>query len=100
MARRKRGSFEAAAWLGRGGILAAGLMAGYVWRSFAPLPLPGGGALAGDTPAVIDPEALALEAETKKKELAEELDDLRARQQKTEEELGEMQIREILGGEI
>jgi len=100
VARKKRGSFDAGLWLGRVGLVAFGLAAGYVWRSFAPMPLPGGGALAGDTPTVVDPQELAREAEAKRKALAQELDALRAKQQKTEEEMGEMQIREILGGDV
>lgn len=100
MARKKRGTGDFGLWLGRAGLVLAGLAAGYVWRSFAPMPLPGGGALAGDTASVVDPEAMAREAEAKRRELAKELEALRAKQQRAEEEIGEMQIREILGGDV
>ena len=103
MARRKRKSTpstRSTIWLVHGLLLCTGLAAGYVWRSYAPLPLPGGSALSGDTPSRVDPEELSRRAEAKKERLREELDDLREKQEQTEEDLAEIQIKEILGGKM
>ncbi len=102
MARRKRKSASppGTIWLVHGMLLLTGLALGYAWRSYAPLPLPGGGALAGDTPTRIDPEELAQRAEAKKERLRDELETLREKQEKTEEDLAEIQIKEILGGKM
>ncbi len=103
MARRKRKSTpstRSTLWLVHGLLLMTGLAAGYVWRSYAPLPLPGGGALAGDTSARIDPDELDRRAAAKKERLRDELNDLREKQERTEEDLAEIQIKEILGGKM
>jgi len=87
-------------WLPRALIFATALAAGYLWRSYAPLPLPGGGRLAGDTPARIDPDQLAERTREKKQKLQAEIRQLQDKQEETQEDLGEIQIREILGGKM
>ena len=88
-------------------LLALAVAAGYVWRSYAPLPLPGETPLSGDSAMAggdLDAElkvkaALrrAADAERETDRLRKELNQLTSQQQQTEAELADMQIKDVLG---
>jgi len=73
-------------------LLAFGVVGGYAWRSYAPLPIFEGTALSGN-----NQEKEKLSADQKKvNKLEEELEEIEELRSKKEQELGDTQIKAIL----
>ncbi len=85
-------------WLGFFVTLALGVVGGYVWRSYAPLPLPGDTRLTSDaSPAITEHLDIERRAAEKMARIQDELDHLKEMQSEKEEEIADIQIKKILG---
>lgn len=90
--KKKNGTGGVAVTLIVGMALAVGLSAGYAWRSFAPLPLPGPPELSGEATEPAAEKATNREI----RRLQAKLDEIGQLQEQTEEDLAEIQIKSIL----
>lgn len=96
--RRKKTSSAGSgfAWLAAG--LLAGIAGGYIWRSYAPIPLPFDSPLASEEALLLAIQDRAKDAEEEAARLRGAVRRLEREKAEIEEKLADLMIREALGG--